>query len=46
MEYNEVNESYDEVCPYCGGILLLMGVLGRLYWYRCRSCGIECNESI
>lgn len=26
-------------CDLCGGVLVLMGVLGKLTWLRCRMCG-------
>jgi len=29
------------VCPVCQGEVYLLGVLGRLVWYRCQDCGIE-----
>jgi predicted nucleic acid-binding Zn ribbon protein len=28
-------------CPACGGIGMLLGQLGRLFWFRCRQCGID-----
>lgn len=28
-------------CPLCGGLLVLLGKLGRLVWFRCRDCGME-----
>lgn len=31
-------------CRLCGGVLALLGVLGRLAWYRCRDCGMDWNE--
>lgn len=27
------------MCPYCGGVGTLLGILGRLYHWRCRDCG-------
>jgi hypothetical protein len=30
-------------CPLCSGFGYLLGVLGRLAWFRCRACGIEFN---
>jgi hypothetical protein len=26
-------------CPECGGPVILLGIMGRLAWYRCRNCG-------
>jgi hypothetical protein len=33
-------------CPMCGYyvILVYLGTLGGLDWYRCRSCGTEVGE--
>ena len=28
-------------CKLCGGLLCLLGVLGRLTWFRCRACGMQ-----
>lgn len=28
-------------CPTCGGDLFFLGKLGRLFWYRCRACGLD-----
>jgi len=33
-------EDMEQHCD-CGGLGVLMGVLGRLVWYRCRDCGWE-----
>ena len=29
------------VCPACGGIGFIMGILGKLVWFRCRACGMD-----
>lgn len=26
-------------CEQCGGVLALLGTLGRLTWFRCVQCG-------
>jgi tRNA(Ile2) C34 agmatinyltransferase TiaS len=31
-------------CKVCGGVLEILGKLGRLTWYRCRNCGMEFSE--
>lgn len=31
-------------CRLCGGLLYLLGVLGKLKWYRCRHCGMEFSK--
>jgi hypothetical protein len=31
-------------CKLCGGGLFLLGQLGCLLWFRCRSCGMEFNK--
>lgn len=28
-------------CPYCGGPLVALGLLGQRAWYRCRDCGLQ-----
>jgi hypothetical protein len=28
-------------CLACGGLLALLGGLGRLTWFRCRDCGLD-----
>lgn len=33
-------------CSACGGPGFLLGVLGRLRWFRCRNCGIDFNRKI
>lgn len=33
-----------KVCPLCGGVLEVLGKLGKKTWYRCRSCGMEFSE--
>jgi hypothetical protein len=32
------------ICPVCPGYGFLMGILGQLKWFRCRSCGFEFNH--
>lgn len=32
-------------CPACGGEGFLLGNLGSTLWMRCRSCGIDYQES-
>lgn len=29
------------ICGLCHGPLVLLGVLGRLYWFRCQNCGVQ-----
>jgi rubredoxin len=30
------------MCPMCGpGDIIFLGQLGKLYWSRCRLCGLE-----
>lgn len=31
-------------CSLCGGILVLLGVLGRKRHWRCRDCGMDWTE--
>lgn len=31
-------------CSICGGFLELLGKLGKLYWFRCRNCGMEFSK--
>lgn len=33
-------------CGLCGGILKLLGILGRKEWVRCESCGIDYSREI
>jgi hypothetical protein len=35
----------DAVCFVCSGVLVLLGRLGCLLWYRCRNCGMECSHN-
>lgn len=28
----------------CGGMLMLLGSLGRLNWFRCRGCGMDMSR--
>jgi DNA-directed RNA polymerase subunit M/transcription elongation factor TFIIS len=28
-------------CHSCGGVLIFLGQLGNLFWFRCRQCGLE-----
>ena len=30
----------------CGGDLHLLGILGRLAWYRCRHCGMQYSRHV
>ncbi len=30
-------------CPVCAGLGSILGRLGALIWYRCRSCGSDFN---
>ena len=36
----------NEGCPYCGGTLCLLGVLGVLVHTRCENCGLDHAEAI
>ena len=29
------------MCNHCYGDLVFLGCLGKMYWYRCRDCGME-----
>lgn len=31
-------------CPYCGGLLILLGTLGTVDHWRCRHCGAEVSS--
>ncbi len=31
-------------CPMCQGRGVLLGRLGQLRWYRCRSCAMDFNR--
>lgn len=37
-----------EYCPICNGNGVPLGQLGKLFWFRCRQCGMEfsINQSI
>jgi len=34
------------ICNFCGGIANMLGILGRLIYYRCEDCGHEQSEQI
>lgn len=38
MEFDIEDITY---CPECGGDGVPLGTMGRLQWFRCRSCGID-----
>lgn len=31
-------------CSLCGGVLALLGCLGKLAWFRCIQCGMQCSH--
>jgi hypothetical protein len=31
----------DVDCVDCHGVLVLLGILGDLAWFRCRDCGLD-----
>lgn len=33
-------------CQLCDGLAFLMGVLGKLAWYRCEGCGMEFSKRL
>lgn len=33
-------------CMICGGLMMVIGVLGRTRWYRCRNCGIDDRKEV
>lgn len=34
-------------CPVCDSdAVALLGVLGRVYWYRCRRCGWDFSQRL
>lgn len=33
-------------CPICKGMLVLLGILGRMEHVYCRNCGIESSREI
>ena len=33
-------------CQLCRGLLMLLGVLGHLKWFRCRNCGMQFSREI
>lgn len=33
-------------CGLCGGLLVFLGLLGDLAWYRCRDCGLEYSHRV
>ena len=34
-------------CPGCGGDTLnVLGILGRIVWFRCRRCGIDVQKDL
>lgn len=39
-DYNDEPE-LATVCPLCGGLGVLLGVLGTVTWLRYRDCGID-----
>lgn len=34
------------ICQLCGGVLVLLGLLGNLAWFRCRQCGMEFSKRL
>jgi hypothetical protein len=41
------HEAPEPECPGCHGPYSdLLGVLGTLVWFRCRSCGVEHHERL
>lgn len=38
-DYEEDEVTY--ACPECGGMAMILGVLGNLMWMRCQDCGLE-----
>ena len=32
------------MCPLCNGPLSFLGFLGKLGWFRCRNCGMDCSK--
>lgn len=32
------------VCPLCDGDGWLLGILGKLRWFRCRQCGVDFSQ--
>ena len=49
-EYDPDNDEVDVdaapavICPMCGGIGWVLGVLGRMWHYRCRDCGGDFHD--
>jgi len=29
------------LCQACGGVLMPLGALGQIQWFRCRDCGLD-----
>lgn len=36
----------DLICGLCHGLLIFIGLLGDLAWYRCRDCGAEFSHRV
>ncbi len=39
-------EEEPPACSVCGGELYVLGALGKLMWFRCQNCGMECCEEV
>lgn len=35
-----------EGCSLCGGELMMLGKLGKIFWLRCRHCGMEFPKEV
>lgn len=33
-------------CRLCGGMLELLGILGRVEWVKCKACGLKEGRKI
>jgi len=40
------DEPDPDECLMCGGLLLSLGTLGRLDWFRCRDCGMDQSRGV
>lgn len=44
-ELEEYDYDEPQPCNMCSGDAYVLGVLGRLTWFRCRSCGSQFEVS-
>lgn len=43
---NEFDDYEPLYCIMCDSELVILGVLGKKIWYKCRACGLEQNAEV